>query len=743
MKIAIVYNRDSKNVINLFGIPNRERIGRRTIKSIVDALRVSKHRVKTFEGDKDLIDRLEEFMPRVLKGEQPGLVFNLSYGIQGKARYTHVPSILEMVGIPYVGSGPLAHGLALDKVVAKMIFRQHNLPTPDYTVLNSWEDELPDYLTFPLVVKPKNEAVSFGVTIVHNEDELQEAARTIFEAFQQQVVVERYIEGREINIGLIGNNPCEAFPPVELIFGNDGPAIYTYDDKTGRSGREIGFECPARIKKEVTKEAQRLARHAFEALGCYDCARVDMRLDKDQNLYLLEVNSLPSLGEHGSYPKGAREVGLDFEALVNRLVEVASARYFGTPKPVRIAHKKADTGQHVMSFLTQRRDQIERRLRNWTNLHSRTSDPFGIQQAIKKLSQTFEETGLLPVEEHTDYRSAWTWQTQVGFTDGTLFIGHLDVPLSSDVPVQEFRRTPEWLYGEGIGLSRAPLVMLEFVLKSLKSLRMLDKLPIGVLYYTDEGGDNSQSAGLIRSAAEKARRVFVLRPGNPHNKIVTQRRGWRKYQLVVEDTPAQLGKAKKKPDVLSWVFSKMQEISKLSSRQERVAIAVSDIRPTAFTMLLPHRVRVILILSYGSKSIADASEKSMREILASDCFNHQLELISDRPPLESRAQNKRLAAELAEIAANWEIPFGQESALWPSAAGLVPDSTAVVCGLGPVARDLYKPNEAVERISLLQRTLLIAEFLATKHKDDSDGNIWRLNREGAEKSGFVKVLSAY
>ena len=111
-------------------------------------------------------------MPRVLKCEQPGLVFNVSYGIQGQARYTHVPSILEMVGIPYVGSGPLAHGLALDKVVAKMIFRQHGLPTPDFAVLDSWDDQVPEDLSFPLIVKPKNEAVSFGVTIVHNEDEL-------------------------------------------------------------------------------------------------------------------------------------------------------------------------------------------------------------------------------------------------------------------------------------------------------------------------------------------------------------------------------------------------------------------------------------------------------------------------------------------------------------------------------------------------------------------------------------------
>ena len=712
MKIAIAYNRDSKNVINLFGIPNRERIGQKTIKRIVDALKAYKHRVKAFEGDKDLIDRLEEFMPRVLKGEQPGLVFNVSYGIQGQARYTHVPSILEMVGIPYVGSGPLAHGLALDKVVAKMIFRQHDLPTPDFTVMNSWDDRLPEDLAFPLIVKPKNEAVSFGVTIVNNEDELKEAARTIFDTFRQQIVVERYIDGREINVGLIGNSPCEAFPPVELLFGNEGPAIYTYQDKVHKSGREIGFECPANIGQETAEEAQRLAQRAFEALGCYDCARVDMRLDADQNLHLLEVNSLPSLGEHGSYTVGAQQVGLDFDALANRLVEVASARYFGTPRPMRISKKNTDAGQLVMSFLTQRRDQIERNLRIWTNLHSRTSDPFGIQQAVKKLGEMLGEIGLVPADEFGDSRTAWTWQTPAGLKDGTLFVGHIDIPLGRDIPIQEFRRTPEWLHGEGIGLSRAPLVMLEFVLRALRSLKQLDAIPIGVLYYTDEGRDNAESSGTITATAAEAGRVFVLRPSNPQNKVVTRRRGWRKYRLIVEDTPAQLGKARRKPTVLNWTCSKIEDISRLSSREERVSIAVSDIHPTAFAMLLPHRVEVTIALSYGDQDVADASEKAIRDILASGGFSHQLEVLSDRPPLKSRAANKRLSAELSEIAANWEIPFGQESALWPSAAGLVPASTAVVCGMGPVARDLYTPHEAVERISLLQRTLLLAEFLA-------------------------------
>ena len=131
MKVAIVYNRESQRVINLFGLPNREKYGLKAIKRIMDALKKGGHQTAAIEGDKDLIDRLEKFMPRVMNHERPGMVFNLSYGIQGQARYTHVPGMLEMIGLPYVGSGPLAHSLALDKVDSKMIFVQRGLPTPD------------------------------------------------------------------------------------------------------------------------------------------------------------------------------------------------------------------------------------------------------------------------------------------------------------------------------------------------------------------------------------------------------------------------------------------------------------------------------------------------------------------------------------------------------------------------------------------------------------------------------------
>jgi len=712
MKIAVVYNRQSEKVINLFGQPNREKYGQESIRRIINGLKKYAHQVISLEADKDLITRLEEFMPRVLKGERPGMVFNLSYGIQGQARYTHVPGMLEMMGIPYVGSGPLAHSLALDKVVAKMIFVQNNIPTPAFAVLNSPDFTVPD-LTYPLIVKPKNEAVSMGIEIVNNDKELRNAAQVIFEAFDNQpVLVEQYIEGREINVGLIGNNPPEVLPPCEILFGDTGPQIYTLDDKKRLSGREIKWLCPAPIGEELIAKAQEIAQKAFSALGCYDCARVDMRMDKDGNLYVLEINSLPSLGEHGSYVIAAQHEGLDFSALVNRMVEAASARYFGTPSPPSINIREKDPEKLLFSFLTQRRDRIERRLKEWTATSSRTGDPTGNKMTISKVDTCFQEMKMIPVEDFTNSTSAWMWETKKGFTGGTLFIGHIDVPLDQNVPYQSFRRDPEWLYGEGIGMSRAPLVMIEFVLRALRYNRMLNQLPIGILYYLDEGRDCRYSEALIRRAAEKASRVFVLRPGSPPDNIRIQRRGHCKYHLSVEGPPRRLGKFNKSPEPLLWMNEKLAEATALSSRKERISINAVDVKTESFHMSLPHRITATLVISYLDQKTANKVEEEIKTIFGKKGLKWRLEKVSDRTPMKERRTNIKLSKALLEVANKWEIPLEQESSLLPSVGGLVPSNVPVVCGIGPVARDLYTPHEAVNRISLMQRTLLMAELLA-------------------------------
>ncbi len=164
MKVAIIYNKDLTGVINRFGMQNKEKYNPETVKKVADALEKGGHNVRIAEGDMYVVERLKEFMPSVIEGERMGLVFNMAYGIQGESRYTHLPAMLEMLGIPYVGSGPDGHSLALDKVITKIIMQKHGIPTPNFRVYSTGEEDMSD-VEYPVIVKPKMEAVPYSIRV--------------------------------------------------------------------------------------------------------------------------------------------------------------------------------------------------------------------------------------------------------------------------------------------------------------------------------------------------------------------------------------------------------------------------------------------------------------------------------------------------------------------------------------------------------------------------------------------------
>ena len=172
-----------------------------------------------------------------------------------------------------------------------------------------------------------------------------------------------------------------------------------------------------------------------------------------------------------------------------------------------------------------------------------------------------------------------------------------------------------------------------------------------------------------------------------------------------------LGKTNRKPEVLGWAFDRLQRCASLSSRKDRIAVSTLELRTAHMPMLLPHQVTATLLVSYPDEKVADGIESRIREILNGKVVSWKLERISSRPPMKERRATDRLAKALETVAAKWDIPLKRESSVWPSVAGLVPASTGVVCGLGPAARNIYTPDESVDRVSLVQRTLLLAEFL--------------------------------
>ena len=177
MKVAVIYNKktiDPADVINIYGIATKEHYNIKTVESVANALEKGGHTVQIIEGTMNAVEEMQEFMPKVVSGHGPGMVFNMAYGIQGHDRYTHLPAMLEMLGVPYTGSGPEAHAIVQDKVMTKIILQNNSLPTADFWVFSSPGDTF-ENLTFPVIVKPKMESTSMGMRIVHNWDDLREA----------------------------------------------------------------------------------------------------------------------------------------------------------------------------------------------------------------------------------------------------------------------------------------------------------------------------------------------------------------------------------------------------------------------------------------------------------------------------------------------------------------------------------------------------------------------------------------
>ena len=197
-KIAVVCNRDVQSILYRFGRPCPERYGKQSVQRVLNAIRASGLTACVLEADLALPTRLQEYFGPASPDDPPcGLVFNLAYGLQGECRYTQVPALLEMAGVPYTGAAPLGHAVSLDKVTAKILMRQAGVPTPAFTVMASGDEDLGG-LRFPLIVKARHESTSYGLRLVHDRDELREAVADVMRDYEQEALVEEYIDGREV-----------------------------------------------------------------------------------------------------------------------------------------------------------------------------------------------------------------------------------------------------------------------------------------------------------------------------------------------------------------------------------------------------------------------------------------------------------------------------------------------------------------------------------------------------------------
>ncbi|MER8602003.1 ATP-grasp domain-containing protein [Mesorhizobium sp. M1339] len=326
MRVAVVWNHDHTGVINRFGQSCPEYDQREMVENVVAALQEGGHETLLCEGDKGLLATLEQFMPPDPQARPSGIAFNMAGGIQGECSFTHVPAMLEMAGVPYTGSSPLGHGLALDKVITKQLIRDGGVPTPKFRVMRTGTESTSD-LRFPLVVKPRHESNSFGLQLVPEPAQLRQAVEVIVTQYAQDALVEEYIDGREIYVALLGNEELEVLPLVERDFGDRETRLYTSEDKqniTAAAPQEI---CPAQIGSSLATMLRDVSVATFRACQCRDLARVDLRIDRSGQPFVLEINAMPAIGMRSVYALAASTAGHSYLSLVNRILDVAHARY--------------------------------------------------------------------------------------------------------------------------------------------------------------------------------------------------------------------------------------------------------------------------------------------------------------------------------------------------------------------------------------------------------------------------------
>lgn len=302
---------------------NAEFDSRSTIQVISKAIEKGGHKVVKIGNVNNLLEKLDEL--------KVDIVFNISEGLYGRNRESQVPVILEMKGIPYVGSDGLTLALTLDKMLAKKIFLAEKIPTPRFMEAKASADlDNLDHLKFPLIIKPRYEGSSKGLSEdsrVKNRECLKKQVEFIVDTYHQPALIEEFISGSEYTVFIVGNKSPEVLPVVQIKI--DGKLkledrFYTF---ARIYSNRLEYVCPARISKELDNDIRDLALKSYTALECRDFGRVDFRVDNSGRPFVLEVNPLPSLSGEDVLKPIAKHLDKSYEELVNKILNSALERY--------------------------------------------------------------------------------------------------------------------------------------------------------------------------------------------------------------------------------------------------------------------------------------------------------------------------------------------------------------------------------------------------------------------------------
>jgi D-alanine-D-alanine ligase len=326
MKIALVLNtrREDDEFQVEFDPPH-------TIGLIRHGIEAAGHEYAFVEADEDVA--------RNLKDLRPDLAFNRAEGLRGESRESHVPAALEMLGIPYIGSGPRSLAVCLDKAWAKVFVAAKGVDTPAFDVVDSMERAEACDPVFPVILKPNAEGSSIGINadnVVSDRPAFLAKTERMLLQYGQPILAEEFVPGREVSVGLLGKpgGPPEVFPLLEVDFSRMPVSVGNVFGQVAKTAYDDldNYVCPAALDAGLAEAVRRAALGAWDALELRDFARMDFRIDAARRPRFLEVNPLPGMDydpddkDFSFYTLMAFRAGYDYDGLVAALIESALSR---------------------------------------------------------------------------------------------------------------------------------------------------------------------------------------------------------------------------------------------------------------------------------------------------------------------------------------------------------------------------------------------------------------------------------
>ncbi len=298
MKVLVVYGGES---------PEAE-VSRKSARSVIESLKRLGHEVIPVE--------LSRNFPEMVKEIEPDVVFISLHGSPGEDGT--VQGLLEIMKVPYTGSGVIPSAVSIDKDLTKRVLKSYGIPVPSGITLFKG-DEIPKNLEFPCIVKPARAGSSVGVFLVKGEGELPKALKEAF-SYDSKVLIEEYLPGREVTVAVLRGR---ALPPVEIVPAGE---FYDYESKYVSSSTE--YRIPASLPKRLEERLKKLSERVYKVLECRGAIRVDFKLDNFNSPYVLEVNTIPGLTERSLLPKSAQVSGYTFDRLMEEILRDAEKGSF-------------------------------------------------------------------------------------------------------------------------------------------------------------------------------------------------------------------------------------------------------------------------------------------------------------------------------------------------------------------------------------------------------------------------------